>query len=297
MIGEISGLGCALLWAFSSVVMKSQIARSDAFFLNAFRCIVGALFYCTLGFALGRMVSLLHATPLTIFYLISASISGFVIGDTLYYHSMGLIGVSKTLPIACSSPILTLFVSVFLFGRTMNWITTMGIVAVVIGVYLVATSHVQRRIGNGGIAGKKYALGVGLALIAAVFWALGTNLLSAGIADSDVIAVNALRMLVAAVSLTLFVLIRKRGFPVVYRSSWKPYVMLLVGALVGSAGGTLLFVISVKYAGASKAAVLSSAAPLFAVPMSLVMLKERVNLKLFVGTVVSVVGIYLVLTH
>jgi drug/metabolite transporter (DMT)-like permease len=60
---------------------------------------------------------------------------------------------------------------------------------------------------------------------------------------------------------------------------------------VSYALGGLLFLQALLYSGAAKATVLTSAAPLFGLPLSLVFLKERVTKRIAVGTVLIILGI------
>ena len=64
--------------------------------------------------------------------------------------------------------------------------------------------------------------------------------------------------------------------------------ILLMG--LASVGATWFFMISVALAGAGRAAVLSATAPVFAVPLSL-LLGERGNWRILAGTLASVVGV------
>ena len=73
----------------------------------------------------------------------------------------------------------------------------------------------------------------------------------------------------------------------------KQWVPLLASGLIGSVIGATLYLTAVQKAGASKAAVLASLAPLFSVPMALIA-GEAVNLRLVLGIAVTVVGVALV---
>src|SRR5262249_6074986 len=81
-----------------------------------------------------------------------------------------------------------------------------------------------------------------------------------------------------------------RGAPALMRGSWPLFGKLIVLAAV-TAVSSILYSASVKYAGVAVASVLSSTAPLFAVPLGVVFLGERLPLPTLVGTAVTMIGI------
>jgi drug/metabolite transporter (DMT)-like permease len=56
----------------------------------------------------------------------------------------------------------------------------------------------------------------------------------------------------------------------------------------------MLFVLAVQRAGAAKTAVLSSTAPLFALPLAALLLGERLTGRVILGTLLSIAGVWLV---
>jgi drug/metabolite transporter (DMT)-like permease len=52
-----------------------------------------------------------------------------------------------------------------------------------------------------------------------------------------------------------------------------------------------MFVAGVKHAGVAVASVLSSTAPMFAIPLAMLFLNERITLRAFVGIVLTLAGI------
>jgi drug/metabolite transporter (DMT)-like permease len=72
-------------------------------------------------------------------------------------------------------------------------------------------------------------------------------------------------------------------------------LLCLAGLLGWGVGGTL-YTLAIQLTGPSMTAIISSTAPLFAVPLSYIFLKERPTRHTLIGTVISVIGIALVLT-
>ena len=56
---------------------------------------------------------------------------------------------------------------------------------------------------------------------------------------------------------------------------------------------TAFFLLSVSLAGAGRAAVLTATSPLFAVPLSVLLLGERGSWRIVAGTILSVAGVIL----
>ena len=62
-------------------------------------------------------------------------------------------------------------------------------------------------------------------------------------------------------------------------------------AIAITAASSVLFVTGVKLADVAVAAVLSSTAPLFAIPFGLIFLGERLTTRAVIGTLVTVAGV------
>lgn len=70
---------------------------------------------------------------------------------------------------------------------------------------------------------------------------------------------------------------------------------LLLAGLLGWGISGSLYVTAVQLAGPSKTAIVGCTAPLFAVPLSMIFLKERPSRYVALGTALSVLGVVLVI--
>jgi drug/metabolite transporter (DMT)-like permease len=86
----------------------------------------------------------------------------------------------------------------------------------------------------------------------------------------------------------------RRTWPKLRALAPREWVVLIVGGLIGWGLGSVLFLTSVSMLGATRAAILTSTSPLFALPLSVTFLKEKVNRLIVSGTALTVVGIILV---
>src|SRR5262245_44856570 len=106
-LGILFGLTAAFIWATTSLLVKHNAARVDTLSFNAFRVVVGALFFYVLLPFFGGTSLLTQLTPLTMLTLAVSVTFGFVIGDSLYFWSMTKIGASRAMPISGVYPVFT----------------------------------------------------------------------------------------------------------------------------------------------------------------------------------------------
>jgi len=295
-IGEVAALASALLWSCNSVLLRwlSPRVDHDVVVLNALRCLVATVLLGGAMLLLGRLPELLDVAPAPLALLVGSVVLGVGIGDSLYFHALRLVGVARAQPISMSYPLITTVLAATFLGEAITLQTLLGIVLVVCGVYWVATA--QGKHGRSGLAPGALRRGVLLSLVAAACWSCGTILLRPALEYVDLWVVTTVRMGVAALLLQVYAARRGR---VVWRLAQRDPALtrgvLLLG--LGTALSMSLFLISVYYAGAARAATLSSTSPLFGVPLALFVLKEQVTWRLLAGVGVTLIGVWLIVAR
>jgi drug/metabolite transporter (DMT)-like permease len=132
-------------------------------------------------------------------------------------------------------------------------------------------------------------LGLATAQAASLCWAVGVILLKVPLATVDATAAQAVRLPIAG--LALFVTPWVWGALPAVRAGGAPLIAQLALLAVLTAGSSLLFVAGVKYAGVGVATVLSSTAPMFALPLGTLFLGERMTRAAALGTAITVAGV------
>jgi drug/metabolite transporter (DMT)-like permease len=124
-----------------------------------------------------------------------------------------------------------------------------------------------------------------------VSWSCSTLALGPAMALVDVPTASAIRTPIA--SALLFAAAKRAGvLPKAEHFSGRALIAILVTGLM-SVAATGFFLMSLTLAGAGRAAVLTATSPLFAVPLSVLLLGERGNWRIVAGTLASVVGVIL----
>jgi DME family drug/metabolite transporter len=291
ILGIILGLTSAFIWATTSLAIKAQADRINPLSFNAFRMVVATIFTFALLPFFGGTQAISQVPSNAVIMLAISSIIGIAIGDMLYFWALNHIGAARALPLSGTYPLFTWALAVPLLGEPITTSAMIGTALVILGVYLLAP-------GNGSTISadaRTQRLATLVAIAAAILWAIATTLLKIGVQESPhVIIVNAIRLPVAAVS-SVLVAHWYGGARVWSGYTRKNLPRLLTLALYSTGIGMIVWTLTVDYAGAARAALLNTAAPLIGVPLSVVFLHERVTPKVAAGALLAVCGVWMIL--
>jgi uncharacterized membrane protein len=290
MLGVLVGLICAASWAGGSVLLRDLSKKLDPFTLNAPRAIVGGLAIFLLALATGQTQGYRQVTPDKLLLMIASIGLGGGIGDAFYISSIARIGVSRAFPISSTYPAFTLLASLAFLQEEITPALAVGLVVITAGVLLISGPSREAEGGADPIAGRS---GVGLALLASLCWAASMTMIAPGIEGLNSIMVASIRTPALALMLSGVVAMRKT-LPQLRELTRREWLILIVGGLIGWGLGSLLFVATVALLGPTRAAILTSTSPLFALPMSVIMLKEKLKPVVLAGTALTVAGVILV---
>ncbi|TFG13688.1 DMT family transporter [Candidatus Thorarchaeota archaeon] len=289
-VGVAFGLISSLLFAIQNVIFKSHKDGISPTAANTIKVWVG------LGFM--ALVALLpfrtSSGPMsieTIFILAVSVVFGAGLGDLAYLNSQNRIGVSVAFPIAHTYPVATYILSILVLGEAFLATRFLGVILAVVGIILVFRNESANPMDETGVIEKLDMMGVALAVLTSIMLAIATILIQVGIANVDPIDGNLVRMFFGSLVMTPFLIgARARGMKLPSRKVTKT---ILFASFFGFALGSLFFVASIKYAGATISSVISSTAPIFALPLSISHLRERVTWKAIIGTLFTAIGVAL----
>jgi len=294
MIGSICALTAALSWAGSSTILKSLTTRIDTLSLNTLRLCVASLLLLTLIPLSGRGTEFINTPLMPLAYLIISGVIALAIGDTIFIKSLSYLNVSQAFPIAqCVNPVFTMFLAVSLLGESFTWVTGLGTFFVLLGIYLITSKRMAPSINSASrrIRGK----GIILALIAGAVWAIAAVTLKLGVLDMDPVVAAAIRMSSATIVLLPFALSqRKRGALQLRKYGSRSLALAVTSGLIDYCIGMVFFIIAIQLIGAGKTVVLAATSPLFLLPFSVFILKEKLTRFTLTGIFAGIAGICLV---
>jgi len=295
-MGAAAALASSALWALTSVLLASQSGRLQPLVMSGVRSLTASLMLIGALVATSGLVQLQEMTFITGVSMMGSGIIGQAVGDTLYINALGSLGVTRTFPITNSAyPFLTFLLAVLLLGEELTWTVPIGGVLIVAGITSIVLE--QRRADAASEVKVELVRGVVFALAAAFAWSLATVWLRGQQGNLDALGAASLRIPAASVAVLLTLGLTSRGNssrPLRLLSTRSLVIVALAGIL-GTGLGSVLFVYAVEDIGAARTAFVTTSAPVFAIPLGMIFLAEKLTRRMLVGTAVTIAGIWLVL--
>ena len=289
ILGTTLGFLAASMWAISVVVYRSQSDEIRPLAIGSIKMWVAFGLMAFLVTLPWRSTAYWVPAESIIYLALSVSL-GAVAGDTILFMSQERIGVSYAFPIAMSFPVLTYILAILFLDDEISAIRFLGTVIAVVGIILISREQngEQDEYGNSRLD----ILGICMALFTMVCYSVGTVLLDLGVTGVDPIDANFVRILIGSIEfIPIYVLASQMGMP---KPTWRATKIVAIAGFFGMALGSVLYVAMVKYIGASMGSVVGSTSPLFAVPVSMILLKERPTRIALLGIVITIIGVILV---
>ncbi|MGY5871825.1 MAG: DMT family transporter [Candidatus Thorarchaeota archaeon] len=291
-LGVLSALGATLLFGFTNIIYK-KIDKE----INIIDIVVTRV-WISLPLAFVFAVETTGTINITVpqaalFPLAISMILGIVIGDTMYFLSQQRIGVARAFPIVMSYPLVVYLMAVVFLNEPIILQRIIGAFIVVIGVTMISRAEQSEADENGEIWNPKTKrIGYLAAFMTIICWAAGDVIFQFGLVSTEVPEANYYRILVASIIFVPIFLVSMRGgrkLPSLRIS----YVALAIG-FVGFGVSLILYSYAIKLVGASITSVLIASAPVFTAPLSAWYLYEDVSKQVGVGTILTILGILLV---
>jgi DME family drug/metabolite transporter len=282
-LGALCALGSAVAWALTSLLVRSLTPRFGTVTINATRTTVCALLiaaWMAAGDGFGGLAAVSRQSLLLLLVSIVAAIA---IGDTVFFESTRMLGLGRAMTLSMSYPLIAAVLAALLLDERITAQIAIGGLLTLGGLVLVVATRQDEA------AAPRSWRGIAAAGTAAVAWGVSVVALRVPLAEIDALIAQLVRLPLAAAVLWAMPW-SWRDAPALVRGGRD--VALRLGVLsVLTAVSSVMYVVSIKHAGVAVATVLSSTAPLFAVPLGVVFLGERLPPIALVGASVAVVGV------
>jgi drug/metabolite transporter (DMT)-like permease len=283
-LGALCALGSALSWAVITLMVRTLTPTFNSVTLNALRTTVAGALLVAWVLIAGGLAELTSVSALNFGLLAFSIVVASSLGDTVFFESSQRVGLAPALTISMTYPLMAAAFAAAFLGEPVTLRMLAGSVLTLGGLAMIVTAR-----GGAGQAGRQWWLGFGCAMLAALAWAISAILLKAPLREMDAITAQALRMPISG--LLLFATPWARGAVRRIAGSspsirWRLAVLCVLTTL-----SSTMFAAGVKYAGVAVGTVLSSTAPMWALPLGYTALGERLARPAIIGLVVTLLGI------
>ena len=284
-LGALAGLGSALTWAVTSLLVRTLVPPFQSVAINAIRSALSGALLLGVILLTGGAGALTSISGPSFVLLIISIVAAIGVGDTVFFDSTRRLGLGRAMSISMTYPVVAALLAIAFMDERLTPQVALGSLLTLGGLLLIVGLR-----GDGEVSdAAAWRLGVAGAIVAAVAWGVSAVLMKAPLREVDAVTAQAVRLPIAGA--ILFVTPWARGAVGQLRASEPTIVWRIAGLSVLTAVSSVMYVASLKYAGVTVATVLSSTAPLFAIPLGLLCLGERLSAGPVIGAVVTVAGI------
>ena len=290
-IGEIAALITAICWALNGIAFESAGKKIGSLSLSYIRLYIAFVLLCITAYFMRGIALPLDADLNNWIWLSLSGVIGFVLGDIFLFQAYIEIGSRISLLIMSAAPPLTALISFFILGERISALGLLGIFITMIGIGLVILSKNQ---GGSKVEFNRPVKGLIYASIGALGQALGLIFSKKGMGTYDPLAATQIRIIAAALVLTLLITKNKK-WPEILESMKNKSAMpaLVAGSIFGPFVGVAFSLLAVKYTATGIVSSISSISPILVIPASIYIFKEKVTPKEILGAVVSIAGVIL----
>lgn len=290
-LGETAALGTALCWSFGSIMFTVSSRRIGHVVVNRLRLAMSlVLLLVTHLIVFGSFIPA-HTTSHHLFWFALSGIIGFAIGDTLLFRSFVLVGPRIAMLMMCLVPVFGTVISWLFLSQILDMTNIAAIVVTLVGIGWVVLgrrtdAHERRHYFVGIVCGMGGALGQ----------ALGLVLSKKGLDMSySPLAGNIIRISAATVVMWSLSLLQGSAKPTVQALRDKTAARTTFGgAFFGPYLGVWLSLVAVQYAYIGIAATLMALPPIFLIPLTRWIFKEKITLGAVLGTIIAMCGVALI---
>ena len=272
-MGITLAFGMAITWAFTGVALRRLPADLDPLAANALRAASGLLVYVPVlalsgSFSQYRLLTRTHLAYLTASILVAG-----IVADTCYLISLRLFGLGRCFPIINSYPLFAILFGCLLGTESASWSAVGGALLVVLGLALVAWPGKGQTGKSPATCRARKVEGLLLAGVTAALYGLEGVLIVLGLALAG----------------------WRGGLERLRTLQRRECLLLAFSGVLGWVLAGSMWLAAVQLVGASVTSTIGATAPVFAVPLGILFLKERPTYHTLLGTLLSVAGIILVI--
>lgn len=321
LLGPLCALCSSVTWAYGSAVYAREARRTGAVAVNFARAVIVLPLFVIGALLLHGSADFASLSPQKLGWLGLSSICSYGLGDLVFYLAAMRLGTPTALAIGSVYPVWATLAGALTLGEHIGPLRLAGTLLCIAGVVWLVLLQAEEPAAPGPLSPtddpvlqpdlpdravtppKLRTSGVVLAVLTSLLWAGNTYSIRRGSVGLPLFTVNTVRYALALVILGASIAWQRVRAARAGRSGPGENERLLTAprhlrafmlpAVAEAFVGSSLFVFGLSHSPLSIAAPLSSLAPLFAVPVGVLMGTERLHLRRIAAILLTVGGVVL----
>jgi len=318
MTGEIIAVLAVLTFVVSNVLYRRTEHQASPVFINFLRTGIGTLTFIVISVVLG-IFSYIFLLPWILWVMLFLSfLFGQVIGDTAYFKAQKELGTTIALAISMTFPLFTFILSLIFLNRTFEYKIIISIFLIGTGIIIIGKTKISTNeninspdssVQPSKLSSYASFKSIGCALIASLGWAIGLVIIDYATNQIDLILItNGISSIISNIirfpfALLILILMVWRENKIAdgskylhsFRKSSQTWLILIGASIIGTSLGAYLYTEAARTAGAIVMSLLASASPLFSLPLTYWLNKERITKYGFLGVISTILGVIVIL--
>ncbi len=294
-IGEFAALATAVCWTFTSISFESAGKRVGSLAVNFIRLVIGFIFLSIFTWIFRGQFLPIDASQHTWRWLFLSGLIGFSIGDLLLFQAFVVVGARISMLIMSLVPPFTALIGWIFLGECLTVYEIAAMAVTVTGVMLVV---LERGEANMSVKFSHPISGILFALGGSIGQAIGLIFSKYGMDGYSAFAATQIRVIAGIIGFAVMFLFLKRWSKVFAALKNRPAMaQITVGAFFGPFLGVSMSLLAVQYTKAGIASTIMAIVPILIIPPAVLIFKEKVTLKEFIGAVIAVGGVMIYFIH
>lgn len=291
-LGELAALGTSLCWSATATFFTLAGHKVGSVVVNRLRLLLAVIFLVTTHWLLFGVPLPFNAEGYRWPWLAFSGIVGLVIADSFLFQSYMWIGPRLGSLLMSLSPVISALLAWFMLAEELVWSQLLGILLTIGGVVWVMAERRQPDQNSG--QSHYFGWGILFGLGAATAQAIGLITAKKGLdGDFPALSGNLIRMLAAATTMWSLTLFQRQAGSTVQRllDHRQAILHITAGAVFGPFLGVWLSLLSIQLTHVGVASTLMALPPIFLLPISHFVFKEKLGWSAIAGTLVAMAGV------
>jgi drug/metabolite transporter (DMT)-like permease len=285
-VGQFAALGTAICWTFGALCFEYSSKKIGSMSLNVIKMYLSFALFTVFAWLFRGRPFPTDAGGDAWLWLGLSGIIGFVLGDLFLFSAFATIGARTSMLIMSLTPPITALLGFFVLGERLAPRHCLGMAITMSGV---ATVILTSKSGSKEL--KHPVKGLLFAFIGMIGQAVGLVLSKYGMGEYNAFSATQIRIFAGMIGFTLLLF---------YSKGWQRLMAALkdkqamrasvTGSILGPFLGVYLSLLAIQNTSTGIASTIIMIVPVLIIPFSMLLFKEKINLREIIGAIVAVTG-------